>query len=71
VSIGDFPLSESQQVVHMLARSFYVHFAEIKGDTPRSAPYAPEWAYDYARIAHAYLRPDDEEAAIDLRLDYK
>jgi hypothetical protein len=55
----------------MLARSFYVHFAEIKGDTPRSAPYAPEWAYDYARIAHAYLRPDDEEAAIDLRLDYK
>jgi len=53
-------ISEEDQVVAMLARRFYVHHSEHRGKTPTSAPFAPEWAYDYARIAVTYCGYDDD-----------
>ena len=48
----------------------YVHYREHNNKDPRSAPFAPLWAYDYAGIAVAYL--GIESADIDaIKEDYK
>lgn len=63
-------LTIEDEAIAMLARFMYVHFQEHRGKSPRPAPFAPEWAYDYARIAVSYLGVEDD--AIDaLREDYK
>lgn len=63
-------LTREDEAAAMLARMLYVHFSEHREKPPRPAPFAPEWAYDYARIAVSYLGVEDD--AIDaLREDYK
>lgn len=63
-------LTREDEAVAMLARLMYTHFQEHRGKTPRPAPFAPEWAYDYARIAVGYLGVEDD--GIDaLREDYR
>jgi hypothetical protein len=54
----------------LLARMFYVHHQEYRKKPINSAPFAPEWAYDYASIAIDYLGVDSA-ALEDLRHDYK
>lgn len=53
-----------------LARQFYLHLSTIRKKFPSPAPFAPEWAYDYADIAINYLGADDEALDV-LRIDYK
>jgi len=63
-------LSTEDEAIAMLARLMYQHHQEHRDKDPRPAPFAPEWAYDYARIAVAYLGV--ETADLDaLREDYK
>lgn len=63
-------LSLEDELAAMLARMMYVHHVEYRGKTPEAAPFAPEWAYAYARIAIAYL--DYDNNTVDgLREDYK
>lgn len=63
-------LEPEQEAVAMLARLMYLHMNEHRGKPSKPAPFAPEWAYDYARMAVAYLGVTDD--AIDaLHEDYK
>lgn len=63
-------LTIEDEATAMLARMFYLHLQQHRGKEAKSAPFAPEWAYDYARLAVAYLGV--EEDGIDaLREDYK
>lgn len=63
-------IDEENEVVALLARVLYVHFQEHRNKQPSSAPFAPEWAYDYARLSVRYCGYDDD--AVDrLRTDYK
>lgn len=63
-------LTREDEATAMLARLLYIHFSEHRGKAPRPAPFAPEWAYDYARIAVGYLGAEDD--GIDaLREDYR
>lgn len=63
-------LTMEDEAVAMLARLMYTHFQGHRGKTPRPVPFAPEWAYDYARIAVGYLGVESD--GIDaLREDYK
>ena len=63
-------LTREDEAVAMLARMLYVHFNEHRDKAPRPAPFAPEWAYDYARIAVSYLGVEDDSLDA-LREDYK
>lgn len=66
----EIPLTESQQVEHMLARRLYRQFCEHRDKEMMSPPFVPEWAYAYAQLAVTYLGYDGE--AIDrLKGDYK
>lgn len=56
-------INEDDQIVSMLARKFYVHFSEHRDKVPSAPPFAPEWAYDYARLAVHYCGYDDATAA--------
>ena len=63
-------LTREDEATAMLARLLYIHFSEHRDKEPRPAPFAPEWAYDYARIAVSYLGAEDD--GIDaLREDYR
>lgn len=64
------PLSERDQIEHMLARQFYLHFCEHRKSDPHRPPYVPAWASTYASIATTYLTWDDESVT-DLTGDYK
>jgi hypothetical protein len=69
-AVINMELTIEDEATAMLARLMYIHFQEHRSKTPRPAPFAPEWAYDYARIAVGYLGVDDE--GIDsLREDYR
>jgi len=63
-------LTIEDEATAMLARLMYVHHQEFRSKEPRSAPFAPEWAYDYAKIAVTYLSVDDDNID-DLRTDYR
>lgn len=63
-------LSIEDEATAMLARMMYVHHQEFRDKDPRPVPFAPEWAYDYARIAVTYL-PVNEDQISDLRSDYR
>jgi len=63
-------LTIEDEAVAMLARMFYLHLQNHRGKEARPAPFAPEWAYDYARISVSYLGVESD--GIDaLREDYK
>ena len=47
----------------LLARLMYQHFCEHRDQEPKPGLFAPEWAWDYARIAVTYLGVD--QAALD------
>lgn len=63
-------LTMEDEAVALLARLMYTHFQEHRGKTPRPVPFAPEWAYDYARIAVNYLGVEGDGIEA-LREDYK
>lgn len=64
------PMAEQDQVEHMLARQFYLHFCEHRKSSPNKAPHVPAWAQAYAEIAVAHLGYD--QSALDtLMRDYK
>lgn len=68
----NIPLTEEQEIVHMLARAMYVQFSESKfANKPMTPPpFCPEWAYGYADLALRYLG-HDEDTIDRLRDDYK
>ena len=51
---------EDREVVGHLGRLLYLVYCERKNFTPRSAPYVPAWAIDYARTAVLWLGYDVE-----------
>ena len=63
-------LSIEDEATAMLARMMYVHHQEFRDKEARPAPFAPEWAFDYAKIAVTYL-PVNEDQIADLRTDYR
>ena len=63
-------LSPVDSTTAMIARMMYIHHQEFRSKDARPAPFAPEWAYDYARIAVAYLSIDESKLE-DLRSDYR
>ena len=63
-------LSDTDEATAMLARMMYVHHQEFRSKDVRPVPFAPEWAFDYARICVAYLAID-ESGLEDLRGDYR
>lgn len=70
MTMAALPLSKRDQVEHMLARQFYLHFCEHRSSDPNRPPYVPAWASTYAQIAATYLGYDDE-AIEALTRDYK
>lgn len=63
-------LNIEDEATAMLARMMYVHHQEFRDKEARPAPFAPERAYDYAKIAVTYL-PINEDQITDLRTDYR
>ena len=62
-------LSIEDEATALLARMMYVHHQNHRAKEIRPAPFAPEWAFDYAKIAVTYL-PVNEDQIADLRTDY-
>jgi hypothetical protein len=48
-------IDTENQATSVLARHLYLHFCKYREFEPRPGFFAPEWAYDYAQIAVAYL----------------
>jgi hypothetical protein len=57
-------MTEDQQVEYYLARKFYLRLMKHRGKEPLPAPFAPEWAYEYAAIAHEALGHDEDAIAV-------
>lgn len=67
-------IDQEDEVKHMLARQFYLHFHKHRKSHWRAAPFVTEWAQDYADIACSYLLGDEsdlDEVIALLREDYK
>lgn len=68
--VMNLAISEEDEVVAMLARMFYLNHMEHRTKKATPPPFAPEWAFEYARIAVSYCGFADD--TIDsLRDDYK
>ncbi len=70
MTLPTIPLAERDQVEHLLARQFYLHFCKHRDSKPNRAPHVPAWAQAYAEIALRYTGYDDETIAA-LSRDYK
>lgn len=66
----NIPMTDEQQVELMLSRMLYLTYSNHRGKDPKPAPYVPEWALAYAKVAIAYLGFDGE-ALTRLSEDYK
>ena len=51
--------AEDREMVADFARLLYLVYCEKKEFTPSDAPYAPAWAYDYAKTAVLWLGYDE------------
>jgi len=58
------------QAQGLMARLMYQHFCEHRGQEPKPGLFAPEWAFDYARIAVTYLGADEDSLA-DMKEDLR
>lgn len=70
MSVMEIPMSEEQEIEHMLARLLYVQYSTHLNKFPKPIPHVPAWGYTYAKTAMAYLGWN-EDTLPSLREDYR